>query len=239
MFNTNINLYAVMLLLSLIGNAIALYLIFKHNKQLNTKEFLVLLVFGNIGAIVFGKLYTIVADYRNFDFENINFLSTGLSFMGGIIGAIFFLILFCLIYKKSMKNILTKCFIPFPLIYGISKIGCFFHGCCNGIKYNGPLSVAYRYNALHSPDVHYFPIQLIEAIVFLFLFIYFYNEEMIGKYDTKSFGVLAMLFGIFKFLLDFLRESHFGKIISFNQLACILLIAVGLVTYIKEKKRYL
>ena len=57
-------------------------------------------------------------------------------------------------------------------MYAVGKIGCFFAGCCYGIEYNGFLNVTYNYSAIAPKGISLFPIQLLESIVFLIIFLY-------------------------------------------------------------------
>ena len=74
-------------------------------------------------------------------------------------------------------------------MYAIGKIGCFLVGCCYGIKYSGIFSVVYNYS-LHAPvGVSLFPIQLVESIVFLLIFIYMLNKKLQNKFNTQTIGI--------------------------------------------------
>ena len=64
--------------------------------------------------------------------------------------------------SKMYKNIefLIVNVLSLPAMYSISKLGCFFTGCCFGIPYNGIFSVYY-------PGVYFnnvFPINLLSCI---------------------------------------------------------------------------
>ncbi len=123
------------------------------------------------------------------------------------------------------------CTLVLPLMYSISKIGCHFAGCCAGIPYNGWVTVEYVKSDVtgdNTPEL--FPIQLTETVVFACIFIL---GAILFKLHVKdaSFGVFV-LSDAAKFLLDFLRESHIGIILSFTQVLCALLLVCICVVYV-------
>ncbi len=156
----------------------------------------------------------------------------GLSSYGGAIG----LIIAVLIYEKmtEIKSIKYRYIISIPLLYSISKLGCFLAGCCYGIPYKGPLYVYYP----HIIQEKLFPIQLLETVSFLILFLilnYIYN-----KYKNNTIIEYTIISGAtLKFLLDFLRYSHIKEVISLNQYISIILIIIANILLIKKKTKAL
>ena len=140
-----------------------------------------------------------------------------------------------LITKTDPKKLFAILLFSVPLIYAIGKLGCFLNGCCYGIDYSGPLRVLYS-SSKHAPNgISLFPVQLVESIVNLIIFIIsiiiYYKKKDITK--TLPFIVLAC--STVKFLLDFLRTP--GKhIISLNQIFCIIAFIIGIIIFIKSKK---
>ena len=140
-----------------------------------------------------------------------------------------------LITKMDPKKLFAILLFSVPLIYAIGKLGCFLNGCCYGIDYSGPLRVLYS-SSKHAPNgISLFPVQLVESIVNLIIFIIsiiiYYKKKDITK--TLPFIVLAC--STVKFLLDFLRTP--GKhIISLNQIFCIIAFIIGIIIFIKSKK---
>lgn len=140
-----------------------------------------------------------------------------------------------LITKMDPKKLFAILLFSVPLIYAIGKLGCFLNGCCYGIDYSGPLRVLYS-SSKHAPTgISLFPVQLVESIVNLIIFIIsiiiYYKKKDITK--TLPFIVLAC--STVKFLLDFLRTP--GKhIISLNQIFCIIAFIIGIIIIIKSKK---
>lgn len=135
----------------------------------------------------------------------------GLSSLGGAIGYVDSLFVYNKIKPiKNFGTILHRFIYVLPLIYGISKIGCYFRGCCGGY---------------HSE----FSLQLVEACLFILLF-------FIGLYGIPN--ILVMLCSSLKFGLEFLRNPNTG-VLSANQITCIVILAIsiGVSIYKLSQKR--
>jgi phosphatidylglycerol:prolipoprotein diacylglycerol transferase len=232
MFDTKIPLYGIMIMLSLLANIIVVILLYKKFK-FTIDEIVGALVYENIGIIGGAKILTYIQNYK--EYGKFEFLELGFSSFGGIIGAIICLVIFGLQFKKPLKEMLFT-FIPsIPLMYAIGKIGCFLVGCCYGIEYSGFGSVIYNHSLEAPNGVALFPIQILETIIFSLIFIYMIAKAMKNKFTWYSFGMSFILCGLSKFILDFLRNSHVGIIISLNQILCLIFILIGLVIIYKYK----
>lgn len=153
----------------------------------------------------------------------------GLSSYGGAIGLILAVIIYGLIDPDNFKEMYKVYLINIPFIYSLGKVGCFIGGCCYGIPYSGFLSVQYN-----SVDHSVLPVQLIEAFVFMIIFIiclirYLKNK----KYNTSYILILC---GLAKLILEYFRDSNIGKVIFPNQIVSIIFIIVGIYLLFKENK---
>lgn len=213
--------YGIILLISI---SVSLFYIYKMLKKENIKDkniYLYILLYG-IFAIVFGKIYTIVTS--NFKY---NIIDAGLSSYGGLVGVILASIIFEAIVPTN-KKIIKYTIISLPLTYGIGKIACFIAGCCYGIPYNGIFNVIYKDDL----NIGLFPIQLLETIVFIIIFI-ICNKL---KNNKNIIYITIFISTIAKFLLDFLRYEHINKIITTNQIFSIVILIVLLIIIIIRKK---
>lgn len=207
-------IYMTCIILSFILACIFIYKYLK-NRKIKKKDILIYVSM----IIPFGLLGSLIVCYI------IN-KSWGLtSYVGCLV-----LLVTSIFYEKinPSKNLdYIKCTVlSMPLIYGVSKLGCFFVGCCHGIPYDGFMSVTY-------PDgynIPLFPIQLVEAIVFVALFI---GLLFINKKHTKNIISITFIVCAFtKFALDFLRFDHLDNMITTNQIISLALIVVIIVIMI-------
>lgn len=233
MFDTKIPIYSLTIFLALISNLIVVYFLSKkYNYARN--EIIGLLLYENVGIIGGAKILSYIQNYSQYG--EFNFMQLGLSSYGAVFGVILFLILFSLQFKKSLKELLYIFMPSLPLMYAIGKIGCFLVGCCHGIEYNGVFSVVYKYSNLVPSNTSLFPIQIVETIFFLMIFIYMIVKHSKSQFNQRTLGISFILCGMAKFLLDFLRMSHKNIFLSLNQCISILFIIIGLITYYKSEK---
>ncbi len=219
--NIDFPIYATFLLLSLIFSILFNYIYLKKNQV--SREYLLLSIFMNIAFCIIGaKTMTI---FTHWD-KNLTLLSAGFSSYGGAIGILVSSYVFS---KMVHHNIILKSnILSLPLMYSVSKLGCFFAGCCYGIPYHGILNVIYSQKL----NIPLFPVQLVESILFLFIFIlgYLYRKK---KYISE---IVILLSTTTKFLLEYFRYENIGKIICINQVVSLIIIIITILFLMKRKR---
>ena len=229
MFDTKIPIYSIAILLSLIANLIVVtYISRKYNFTRN--EIICLLLYENVGIVGGAKILAYLHNYKELNGQ-FDFLSLGLSSYGAVIGALLFLLLFSRQFKKSLEELLDVFMPAIPLMYAIGKIGCFMAGCCYGVEYSGFGNVVYHYSKAAPEHTHLYPVQIIETVFFIGIFIYIMTRHKKRKFDL---GISLILCGFAKFILEFLRESHIGQILSSTQIISITFIIIGIVIIYKK-----
>ncbi len=225
----NIPVYGLFILISLFVNSIIIFFLAKAQK-INKNVVLCSLTYELIGIITGAKILNMIQIK-----ENNSFYYAGFSSYGGVIGGIFSLVIFSRLYKIPLKKLLNIYVPLLPLLYSISKIGCFFAGCCYGIEYDGIGCVIYEYSKDAPLNIKLFPVQIIETIVnfIIFIFILFIYKK--NKDNLKIVGFVFILCGISKFLLEFLRFSWNGFITS-TQIISIIFIIIGIFINMKGRK---
>lgn len=222
-----ISIYAICLSSSiLIGLTVAVLLLLKERVNKTVAVFSA--VINAILLVYFGIFFTLVANIKSGK-AVFGFTSTG-GAIGVVIGTFIF-------YKIFKEKLVFKAYASvIPLMYAVSKLGCFFSGCCGGREYHGPLSVKYIGTADFINDYATFPVPLLECVVFFII----YSVMMIHykKMGVVGYVCLNMALCAFaKLLIDFLRSSHIGQVISINQICCILFIVVaGVIASIFKKQ---
>lgn len=170
-------------------------------------------VFLNLICILCGaKLYTMLASGLSVDL-----LRAGFSSLGGAIGLFLGTYIFGKIYTQNTEDFWMAYITVLPLMYGISKLGCYSAGCCHGIAYEGPLAVSYDNAVIHGGP--YFPIQLLESVCYLLIFAF--GFWMLLKRKENETECVVLLCAVTKFSLEYLRQEHVGVVLSVNQLVCI------------------
>lgn len=219
-------MYSIMILTSIILGFAFIYVNLRINKiPRNMIGYMLLLSVSCI--IYFAKLLTVITSHDS----SVNILNAGLSSLGGATGILISVIIFTKIYKEKTRVIQESYAISLPIIYGVAKLGCHFAGCCYGIPYNGIFYTTSKYEEAYDK---LFPIQLTESIVFIIIFI----VSIVIYYKKVKINYLAIemiMCAVAKFMLDYLRYSNIGKIITINQLICFIFMIIGAIILINDR----
>ncbi len=216
----NFPIYIIIVLLAIIvGLCFVSYSVKKEAKCNN--NILLFFFLSFVLMVSWGKLFTYL-------FIDNDFIESGLTSFGCAAGLMASTIIFEKIMPLKGKLFKYVC-ISLPLIYGLAKIACFMVGCCHGIPYDGIFSVTY----VDYKNIAVFPIQIVETITFLIIFIVVYKNR-----NNKYISYITIMVSAFaKFILDFLRYEHVKEIISFNQIICLLVMIIVTVMLFYDKKR--
>ncbi len=200
-------------------------------KGVDKKKALFSAMFNFICSLYFAYLFSVVTSGDILKYlKSISFSS-----IGGLIGVAVGVIVLSFLFKEYRSPLIKAYALVIPLMYSISKMGCFLVGCCYGIEYDGPFSVTYSGRLAHRPNVELFPVQLMEVVVFFVIF----WVGLILEYKIRSkysVSILVIICALTKGSLDFLRSSHVDQIISVNQAACIVIIIISLIVQLCVKR---
>lgn len=200
--------------------------------------------FGFIFAILFQNLYDFIEKGDKYQW------TWAMTFFGGLIGGVVtFLIGQRLFlhkkYKNSMVPVSIICGGAIPLTHAIGRIACTIDGCCYGkvIEEGSPfywMGIEFA----TTPGVKVYPTQLWEAIFLLILSTILIVVAF--KKDTLiTLPIYCIAYGIFRFLIEFVRGDHRGSFIpglTPSQFWALLLLVGGVIylaILIKNKKIYL
>ena len=189
---------------------------------------------GRIGYVLFYQTATILTDPINI----LYIWKGGMSFHGGLIGIIISIFLFSKKYSIDFFQLSD-------LVSSVAPVGLFFGRLANfiNVELYGRVTdfpFAMIYPSIDQAPRH--PSQLYEAFfegVLLFIILMFCNKK---NYSQNNFGFITSLFlilyGIFRFLIEFLREpdAHIGLIfnsITMGQLLSVPLVIIGVGIYFK------
>lgn len=232
MFNVDLPLYGFCIIIGVILGLLVVYFNAKKVILENEKVY-ALLIYIALGAIIGAKYYTYYTNYEKFK-GVFDFFKLGLSSYGAVIGILIVLFIYSKQFKIKYKDLIYLLVTSIPLMYGIGKIGCFLSGCCYGIKYNGIFKVIYNYSLSAPKGESLFPIQLLEAFVFILIFVYL--SFLIKKEKNKDYIIdfAFILCGLSKFLLEYLRASHINIFLSCNQIVSLIFVGVGVCFILKK-----
>ena len=214
-----------------------------YQRKIENKQIDDFFIWSVIGVILGGRIGYVLFYQTSIFFTNpINILfiwKGGMSFHGGLLGIIISIFLFSKKYSIDFFQISD-------LVSSVAPVGLFFGRLANfiNVELYGRVTdfpLAMIYPSIDQMPRH--PSQLYEAFfegVVLFVILRHYNKK---NYSKNNFGFITSLFlilyGIFRFLIEFLREpdAHIGLIfnsITMGQLLSIPLVILGVVFFLKK-----
>ena len=231
-------LYPLMILIGIVSALFLLEAFFKkcHLKKGTSTDYEIAICISAAVGILFSvlvqNLYDFIDDPEHFSF------SFGMTFFGGLFGGVlcFFLIYWIWLRRKypdTLPYLLTVAGAAIPLAHGWGRIGCFIAGCCYGKEVDPSSPYSWLGVKFVTTDAKVLPTNLFEAI-YLFaiagVLIMFAFKTM----DRRSLPLYCISYGIFRFLIEFLRGDYRGSFIpgiTPSQFWSILLIFFGLIYF--------
>jgi phosphatidylglycerol:prolipoprotein diacylglycerol transferase len=193
-------------------------------------------------GIVGAKVLYVINDWDRYaanpaDIFSISTLQAGGVFSGGLVAA--FIAAAWYIRRHHLPALRTvDCFAPgLALGHAIGRVGCFSAGCCWGkpthawwgVTFTNPLANELVGTPLNEKLQ---PTQLIEGAFELANFFFLMWLLRRRKFDGQVFAAYLVLYGVARYLIEFLRAdpgrgSVFGGIMSGTQLISIGLVVLG------------
>ena len=229
----NVHMYGVMVAVGILAAFCVLFYCCKK-KGIETR-FVDFIFYNAILSIALGfgaaALFQATYDYIENPAAGFN-LGGGITFIGGFIGgALAFLAVYFIFRKKYTSRLLdVLSIIPACILIGhaFGRIGCFFAGCCHGKTTDSIFGVKF-------PNIpgKVLPTQLYEA-AFLFILFGITLYLVMKKNFRHNLSVYFICYGIFRFLIEFLRGDNRGSLvggISPSQFWSILMIVIGVALF--------
>ena len=204
-------------------------------------DFILCLAFGliigaRIGYVVFYNL----SYYIKVPLKIFFVWEGGMSFHGGLIGAIIVGFLFLKKRKIRFYDLADIVIVPVPIGLFLGRIGNFI----NGELYGRPTTVPWGLVFPHGGPMPRHPSQLYEALFegcILFVLLWYLSRREWPK--GFIFWSFFIFYGIFRFNVEFFREpdSHLGFVLGFltrGQILCIPMVILGIfMTYWLAKRQ--
>ncbi|MCD5390379.1 prolipoprotein diacylglyceryl transferase [candidate division NPL-UPA2 bacterium] len=135
----------------------------------------------------------------------------GLAFHGGLFLALASGIWF--LRRKRMKvGTTADLVIPYVALgQAVGRIGCFLNGCCYGLPTNLPWAITFPPKSpahSHFLDASLHPTQVYQLLANLFIFVVLIKLRRRSRYQGQVFLRYLLLYGVFRFLIEFLRGDN-------------------------------
>ncbi len=185
------------------------------------------------GKILFLFQNATLAELSN---EPLRYISSGLTFMGGFIGAIILLYILGLWKKVNLWTLTDSAAPGLVLAYGIGRIGCLLVGDDYGTPTNLPWGLAFPNGSPPTIEpVH--PTQIYDTITMVFVFLFLWG---IRKYNFPTgwmSSITFMILGFQRFFIEFIRSTtpSFIEGLSQAQVISIAIFIIGASNLIRLK----
>lgn len=200
-------------------------------------------VFGALGAAAGAKiLYLLVStgdiisdiqsDEMSPELVVNKYISGGMVFYGGLIGALVLAGYAAGRYGKEITDFFPVLIPGFALAHGIARIGCLLVGCCYGIEADIPFSITYHSSHIAPNYVPLLPVQAIEAVMEIVIFVVLVYAAKRAERKISVLWAYILMYAPVRFCLEFLRgdEARGGLLmLSVSQWISIILVAAVLV----------
>jgi phosphatidylglycerol:prolipoprotein diacylglycerol transferase len=206
-----------------------------------------------IGALLGSKILMFFVD-DNVDLFSLDFLRSGGVYYGGFLGGFFSVVLLTYFYKLDFWKV-SDAFAPaVALGQFFGRQGCFSAGCCWGKSTHLPWGVHFSEKGhdftgvpIYGPDgsdLYLHPTQLYESFFMILVFGFLVWLHRRKKFDGQVLIAYGIIYGIFRFLIEFLRDDPRGNLFGLNSALGLstsqiisLVVAVGAVVFMIVRLR--
>lgn len=234
MGNLSVRYYGIIYVLGFILTFF--YLDYQRKKQkleLSKDQIYDLMLYLLIGVVLGARIFEVLFWQPNYYFNNLSQIiaiwNGGMSFHGGLVGAILSVYLFSKKNKISLKKLSDLLIIPATLALALGRIG----NLLNSEIYGTVTNVSWCFNFQDAIGCRH-PYQIYASLAhFLSLFILLKMNKKENK-EGYLFFLGLFLFGITRFILDFWREDLLYYGLNLGQYFSIPLILISLY-YLRKK----
>jgi phosphatidylglycerol:prolipoprotein diacylglycerol transferase len=191
-----------------------------------------LLLIANVfGGFIGAKILFLMENvtFSEFTADPIRYLSSGLTFLGGFLGALIPIGLVVWAKKVNFWLAADAMAPAFVAAYAIARIGCFLVGDDYGIPSNLPWAMAFPFGSPPTNErVH--PTQIYEVLAMAVVFVFLWKIRKKNAPIGWLMAITLILMGVERFLVEFVRNTtpSFITGISLAQLISLGLIVAGI-----------
>jgi phosphatidylglycerol:prolipoprotein diacylglycerol transferase len=207
---------------------------------------------GIFASIIGAKLLLLLNDWTFYSHNmralfSLDFLQSGGVFSGGLVASFLGGLFYALRHRMPVFKTMDVFAPAIALGHAIGRLGCLAAGCCFGKPTTLPWGVTFTnplaYQMVGTPlNIPLHPTQIYEFLVELGnfgLLAWLFRHK---KFDGQIFGTYLFLYGIARYLLEFLRGdadrgSVFNGLMTTTQLLSIFMVIAGGLLYLRMPRR--
>lgn len=222
--------------LCLVTGAVLAFLLLRYTwrfRKITRNDAIYTAFYAVIGGLIGAKLLYLIVELPAI-FDNpkllLGMIFGGAVFYGGLIGGVIGGLIYTRRYKTSVLDTADVLLPSLVLAHAFGRVGCFFAGCCYGMVCESPISVTYPSGGFAPSGVPLLPTQLMEAAFLLLLCAFLVFRLTKSKKSGEIAGYYALLYGVWRFVIEFFRSDPRGSlwIFSTSQLISLILIPLGI-----------
>ena len=237
----DISTYTLCVVVGILAMLGILHLSLKKTQDRYSEEVFIIpkMVVCGLSAFVFATLLDTLFKFLKYG----TFVIGGITFYGGLIGALLALYIQLKIAKRKNTtrysiaewfDLLTP---PLILFHFFGRIGCFLAGCCYGKPTSSVVGMVFpdnpQYEIIHN-GMSLHPTQLYEAILLLVIFI-------VVLFTKHKFQVYLLYYAVGRYFIEYLRGDDRGFVCQYMSpaqaisLCIILVLLICRITYMYKK----
>lgn len=196
-------------------------------------------IWGLIGGFLGAKLLFLIVEWKQFLKNPLALLgSEGFVVYGGIIAGVVAAILYCKKKKLIFLDYFDLAAPSIAMAQGFGRIGCFLAGCCYGRETDLPIGVIFPEGALAPAGIRLLPTQLISSAGnFLIMAVLLATYPRRKRKGDTGF-LYMLLYGVGRFLIEFLRNDERGAVggLSTSQFISLFIVAAGILLMCNKRR---
>lgn len=225
----NISMYGIMMAIAFI---VGIFIAYFNAKKRNIKpdDILTLAIYVIPLSILGARTYFVIFTEKIYSFwEFFEIWNGGLAILGGVIGGLLGVVLYSLIHKKNLIDLMDIAAPSLILGQAIGRIGCFFAGCCYGYEITDTNLMLFPVG-IETHGAWHYATQFYECF---WCFAFFWLLYFVFR-KTKLKGLVTCLYlviyGLGRFFIEMLRGDSlylFSTGIKVSQALSLLIFIIG------------
>ncbi|MBO5198568.1 MAG: prolipoprotein diacylglyceryl transferase [Lachnospiraceae bacterium] len=221
-----------------IGIIVALLVTLRRAKKLGLSEDAVLdiALIAVPGGFIGAKLLFVLVELPGIISGEVSLGSilSGFVVYGGVIGGVLAGMIYCKVKKLKFLKYFDLVLPVVALAQGFGRIGCFLAGCCYGKETNSIFGIVFTHSDFAPNHVKLLPTQIISSIGNFIIAGILFAMAKRNKKDGRVGSMYMILYGIGRFLIEFLRDDPRGEVgfLSTSQFISLFIVAAGVILYV-------
>lgn len=198
-----------------------------------------------VSSLIGARLLYIIVEYKyfiNFPIEIFKFWKGGLVYYGGMILGTIVAIVYMRRHDLPVWKVTDLLAPSIALGQAIGRWGCFFAGCCYGVKTDVPWAITFSDKGSLAPlNIPLHPTQIylsLNALIIFFVLMWFLKRK---SFDGQILWTYGILYSIGRFIIEFFRGDDRGfvveRFLSTSQFISIFVLAVSVFMIVSLRRK--